>query len=525
MKGFVLALGALCGAVLLAEPASKAGTAAERWWSHIVFLADDKLDGRDTGSEGHKVAARYVAQEFERAGLKPAGKDGYLQPVKFQSFRIEEAKSSLELSAKDRSVRLTLGEEAYFNLRSKLAPSVEAPMVFAGYGFAVPEQGYDELAGLDVKGKIVVTLNGGPKNIPAPLLAHYQSAGERWKRLKAAGAIGVAAIPNPKNSDIPWERARLSRFLPSMKLAGMEPDGPAVAVAINPSRADLFLEGSGHTMEELLRLADSGQRLPKFPLKWRLKARQSVQPAKLESDNVAGVARGSHPQKANEYVVLSAHLDHIGVGANLTGDRIYNGAMDNASGIATLIETARELSGKKHDRSILFVAVTGEEKGLLGSQHFSRFPTVPKQALVADLNYDMFLPLFPFRLLTVYGLDESTLGANVRSVAKNAGIGVQRDPEPLRNSFIRSDQYSFIQEGIPSLAFKLGYAPGSEEEQIFKSWLKERYHAVGDDIQQPVDKEAAAQFNRLMAELAIQVANEPERPRWLPTSFFRRFAK
>jgi Zn-dependent M28 family amino/carboxypeptidase len=209
----------------------------------------------------------------------------------------------------------------------------------------------------------------------------------------------------------------------------------------------------------------------------------------------------------------------------LNGDKIYNGAMDNASGIATLIEVARQLKGKKTARSVMFLAVTGEEKGLLGSQYFAYTPTVPREAIAADLNFDMFLPLFPFQRLTVYGLDESTLGQTVEQVAEKAGIIVQRDPEPLRNSFIRSDQYSFIRRGIPALAFKLGYAPGSEEEKIFKTWLKERYHSPSDDLMQPVDKEAAAQFNKLMASIALTVANDPQRPQWLPTSYFRRYAK
>ncbi|HUQ94736.1 MAG TPA: M28 family peptidase, partial [Bryobacteraceae bacterium] len=475
--------------------------------------------------EGHKEAAHYVASEFERAGLRPKGTEGYRQPVKFRALTIDEPESSLELIQDGRVQSLMLGDAAYFSLRGNPVAQLEAPLVFAGYAFSVPEMNYDELAGVDVKGKVVLYLTGGPKNIPASLLSHNQSADQRWKRLKEAGAVGVAVLPNPRNSDIPWERARRSRFLSSMQLDGFAPDGAGVSLVINPASADLFFKGSGHSMQELLALTYKDQPLPKFPLPARIRAKIAIQTRELESENVIGFKEGSHPVLRNEFIVLSAHLDHIGVGRNLIGDQIYNGAMDNASGIATLIEVARHLKHKKLSRSVLFLAVTGEEKGLLGSQFFTHSPTVPREAIAADLNFDMFLPLFPFKRLTVFGLDESTLGETVKTVAEKAGIAVQRDPEPQRNSFIRSDQYSFIKRGIPALAFKLGYAPGSPEEKIFKAWLKERYHGVTDDLQQPVDREAAAKFNRLLVSIAMAVANDPQRPRWLDSSFFKRYAQ
>jgi len=520
MIGRILVCAAMALATLWAESSE-----ARRWWAHVQFLAGDRLEGRDTGSAGHKEAARYIAQEFERAGLRPKGVDGYSQPVRFRKLSIDEGASSLALEDNGRVVPLKLGDDAYFSLRGNLDPEVNAPMVFAGYGFSVPEKNYDEFAGLDLKGKVAVYLTGGPRDIPAALLSHNQSAGVRWARLKEAGAIGIGIISNPRTTDIPWARARLARLLPSMQLADFPPDGPRAAIVINPDRVNLFFEGTGHTLEELLDLAAKGEPLPKFHLKARIQAKVKLAASNVSSENVVGFKEGSHAEWKRQFVILSAHLDHIGVGENLSGDKIYNGAMDNASGIATLIEVARQLKGKKIARSVMFLAVTGEEKGLLGSQYFAYTPTVPREAIAADLNFDMFLPLFPFRRLTVYGVDESTLGQTVEQVAKKAGILVQRDPEPLRNSFIRSDQYSFIRRGIPALAFKLGYAPDSEEEKIFKTWLKERYHSPSDDLMQPVDKEAAAQFNNLMASIALAVANDPQRPRWLPTSFFRRYAR
>jgi Zn-dependent M28 family amino/carboxypeptidase len=227
-----------------------------------------------------------------------------------------------------------------------------------------------------------------------------------------------------------------------------------------------------------------------------------------------------------EYVVFSAHLDHIGIGQPIKGDPIYNGAMDNASGIAAMLDVAAMLkeSGSKLRRSVLFVAVTGEEKGLLGSRFFASFPTVDPKSIVADINTDMFLPLYPMKRLTVYGLDESDLGDDAATVAKSIGVSPEPDPEPKRNLFIRSDQYSFIRRGIPSLALKVGFAKGSPEEQLAKKWLSERYHAPSDDLNQPVDKQAAAAFDALVAKLLERVANRDLRPRWKESSFFKRFA-
>jgi Zn-dependent M28 family amino/carboxypeptidase len=276
----------------------------------------------------------------------------------------------------------------------------------------------------------------------------------------------------------------------------------------------------------LLAIADAGKALPRFALQGAMRAKVKVETTQLTSDNVAAKLTGSDPTLKNEYVVLTAHLDHLGVGGAINGDRIYNGAMDNASGIATLIETAATMAKQaaRPKRSVLFVAVTAEEKGLLGSRYFATHPTVSAEAIVANINMDMFLPLYPFKILTVFGLDESDLGATARTVASSMGIAVQPDPEPARNRFIRSDQYSFIRQGIPALALKVGYEPGSPQAAIAAAWTKERYHAPSDDLQQPIDLEAAAGFTRLLGTLADAVANQPQRPRWNADSFFKRFA-
>ena len=224
---------------------------------------------------------------------------------------------------------------------------------------------------------------------------------------------------------------------------------------------------------------------------------------------------------------MSAHLDHVGIGRAVNGDTIYNGAMDDASGIASLIETARLLkaSGIKTKRSVIFLAVTAEEKGELGSRYFASKPTVPFKQIVADLNLDMFLPLYPLKVIEVQGLAESSLGESVRVAAKSLGVDVQTDREPEQNRFIRSDQYSFIRQGVPALAFKFGYEFGSPEETIRTNWVRDVYHKPNDDLKQPVNLEGAAPFDRVIMTLLQHVANDTERPTWNADSFFKRFAK
>ena len=506
---------------------AKEGT---RWWSHIQVLASDSMEGRNTGSEGHRRAAQFVAGEFERAGLKPAGTTGYVQPVKFNVAQILEAQSSLALVSQGKVTPLRLGPDATLSVRAGLAQQVEADAVFCGYGLSIPESHFDDFAGLDLKGKIVVYIAGGPSTIPGNLRSHYSFRSERWKAIHNAGAIGVVSIANPKHMDIPWERSNLARLNPTMALAGeqfSDTPGQQFGASINPASAGKIFAASGHTFAELLALADEDKPLPRFTLNIRLRATEHIKTSQVESQNVIGLLPGSDPALKDQYVVFGAHLDHVGVGAPINGDTIYNGAMDDGSGIASLIEIAA-LAKEEHlrpKRSLLFVAVTAEEKGLLGSEYFTAAPTVPIQNVVADINMDMYLPLFPLKFLQVMGLDESTLGADIRTICERAGIVVQRDPEPNRNIFIRSDQYNYIRHGIPALTFKFGYLPGSPEEKLAKDWLRDRYHAPSDDLNQPVDKEAAARYNRIMLDLGIRVADEAERPHWNSDSFFRRFAK
>ena len=512
------------------------------WWAHIQFLADDKLEGRNTGSSGFLAAVRYVETQFDKLALKPGGTKGYLQPIPFETRQLVD--SSIELVRDGATLPVTAGAEATLGIRGEVAPMVEAPMVFVGYGMSIPEVKYDDLAGLDLKGKIAVFVNAQPPaDVPAAVKSHLSSAPERWAMLKRAGAIGQATLPNPRpNAPAPDPAQQQAaagvggrgggRGAPAPAFVLADPAfhdlaGQAISLTITRRGAEKFFAGSGHTFEEIETLARDNKPLPKFPLNGVLRAKATLKRESLEAPNVVGVLPGSDDRLRNEYVVMSAHLDHTGIGRAVNEDAVYNGAMDDASGIASILEVARILkeSGAKPKRSIVFLAVAAEEKGLLGSKYFAGRPTVPAADIVADINLDMFLPLYALKVIEVQGLTESTLGDEVRAAAKSLGVEVQTDREPEQNRFIRSDQYSFIRSGIPSLAFKFGYEFGSPEEKIRRDWVRDRYHKPSDDLSQPVDTAAAALFNRVIANLLQRVADNPARPHWKDDSFFKRFAK
>ncbi len=512
-----------------AQQDSRPSFDGKTWWEHIKVLAADNMEGRDTGSPGLKKAEAYTVNQLKAAGLQPAGTKGFYQPVKFESRQLVETDSSAALVRNGKAEPLTLGEDMIFSTRVDLAAEVEAPLVFVGYGLSVPESNFDDLAGLDLKGKVAVLITGSPQQIGSALASHHQTALERWKAFRQAGAVGIILIPNPASMDVPWSRTALNRLHPSMELAGAEfneTQGEKLALTFNPAHADKLFDGSGHTFQELADLAKDRKPLPHFPLTASIKARAKLQKKAVESANLVATLPGNDPQLKKEYVVLSAHIDHVGIGEPINGDRIYNGAMDNASGVAVLLDVAASL--KQHPenlkRSLLFVFVTGEEKGLLGSKYFAAHPTVDAKSMVADINIDMFRPLVPLKMLTVLGLAESDLGDVARQVAESDGVSVQPDPQPLRNVFVRSDQYSFIRHGIPALA--LDIAPTTpEQEQLYKDWLTHRYHAPSDDLDQPVDLASAGEYEDIIRQLMIKVANDPQRPQWKEDSFFRRFAE
>ncbi len=389
-------------------PAADLAKQGDRWWSRIEVIADDKMEGRNTGSAGYLRAAQYVAGEFERAGLKPAGTSNYFQPVKFTVTQIVEKDSSLSVVKAGQVTPLVLGDDAALGVRAGLAPKFEGEAVFCGYCLVIPEYKIDDLAGLDLKGKVVVYLSGGPlPQVPSELRAHYSSGGERAAAFRRAGVVGTVTIANPKSMDIPWERPTPARLNATMGLAdnGDSHSQMIFSARINPaSRQQGTVFASGHTFEELLALADrrrSPCRISHLNLSFR--ATETLTSSQVESPNVVGIYPGADPKLKDQYLVFSAHLDHLGIGGEINGDSIYNGAMDDGSGIASILEIAAMLKEQKIKLRLqrYLHGRRGGEKGELGSRYFATHPTVPEKNIVADLNLDMFLPRrFP---LTIFG--------------------------------------------------------------------------------------------------------------------------
>jgi hypothetical protein len=503
---------------------------AARWWSHVEFLASDTLEGRLTGSPGHRKAVEYAADQFRKTGLKPLGRRGYFQEIEFISHKIDEGKSKLELVRNGKALPVSFADDAFLSPTPDLAETLEAPLVFVGNGLTVPEKGIEDLKGLDLSGKIAVFVSGAPASILGPLSAHAQTLRERWKAFQAAGAVGWIRILDPESMDIPWSRISVIRNQSALSFADNsmnDNNGLRIYVTVNPAHAEKWFEGSGHTFAEITQAAKDQQALPKFELPSKLRVRAKKTSENVTSDNVVGLMPGRDAKLRYEYVVVSAHIDHLGVGKPINGDAIYNGAMDNASGTAAVLEAAARLreSREKPRRSVIFLLVTGEEKGLLGSKYFADRPTVAPNTIIADLNADMFLPLYPLKSLIVLGLGESTLTEDIRAVGMRMGLEILPDPQPKRNTFIRSDQYSFIRQGVPALMLEVGFKAGSPEEAIQKKWLTEHYHAPSDDLQQPIDRQTAEKFNQALTALVLEVANREKRPTWNAKSFFRRFAK
>ncbi|MET0137766.1 MAG: M28 family metallopeptidase, partial [Sphingobium sp.] len=406
--------------------------------------------------------------------------------------------------------------------------SIDAPLVFAGYGLHLPEAGHDDFAGLDVAGNIVVVLSGGPAKLSGALKSHARSERTAW--LAARGAVGLIQLVTPGQVEIPWERRIALAAAPALyfKDASLrDSDAPFFNAQMDPAKSQLLFEGSGKDFTAIAAAADVSAPVPVFPLAQRLQARIAAQRTSLTSDNIIAVLPGSDPDLAHEHVVLSAHLDGYGIGTPIRGDAIYNGAFDNAAGVASLIEIARALEARKDRprRSILFAIVTAEEKGLLGARYFAARPTVPKQDLVANLNFDMALPIFPLVAVTPIGHDQSTLGDHAKAVSRAMKLPIWPDPFPERNSFTRSDQYAFIREGIPALFFKFGFKAGTRQAQAEKTWRATLYHSPFDDANQPVMAAESVKLNDYVAAVALRVANAPDRPLWNSDSFFKRFAQ
>jgi hypothetical protein len=476
----------------LALCATEPNAATQRWWLHVLALANDGMEGRDTGSAGYRTAERYVIAEFQRAGLKPAGQTGYTQAVPLREVRLQPGESPVELVRPDGATKLEWLRQISVTARPGVPAAIDADLVFAGDGAPAGT------AALDLHGKIVVQMPGHRPATPIP------------------GIAGTIAIDATTGAEPPHWPVPYSVSMTLAESPVRTGSNAAPSFRFNPAFAEELFRGSGHTFDELQKLAADHKPLPEFAIPARLHATIKMTGGELSSDNIVAALPGSDPKLADEYVVVSAHLDGYGIGEPRNGDKIYNGAFDDAAYVATLIDFAQKLheSGTKLRRSLLFLVVTGEEKGLLGSKYFALHPTVAKEKLAADINLDQLRPLFPLKTLTCIGLDESSLGQTVRRVGDSMDIRIQADPEPERRLIQRSDNYSLMQIAVPAVGFVFGYTPGSPEEAIYRRWYAERYHSPADDINQPWDPPAAARFNEFFANVVEAVSNAAERPQW-----------
>jgi hypothetical protein len=523
------AAGLLLAALVALSSCGSEIPAESQWMSHVRTLADDHLQGRGATTAGFREASNYVARELKRYQVEPWGDSGsYFQRVPFRTRTIDEARSSLSLLEGRRRTPIRLGVDAVASMKCEPLDVADVPLVFAGYGLQIPDAGYDDLRGLDLRGSVVVYMTGSPKGVRAPLVSDASYRGQRWKVYRRAGAVGMIEIRRPKRPG-GWEQMTASRREPALMLDGRRFDefaGMSVFLVWNGAHAERLFQGTKHRFETIAKEAEAGSRPPRFPLPGRLRARIASTTAPAECRNVVGVIHGSDRSLRDQYVVLSAHLDHLGIGLPVDGDSIYNGAMDNASGCATLLEIARMIqrSGHAPKRSILFLFTTAEEAGLWGGTYFATRPTVPPRRIVADLNIDMFLPIQPIRGITAYGIDESDLGDVVRQVAKSESLAVVPDPHPAENYFIRSDQYPFIRRGVPALMIDAGPVD-SASAKAEADWNEAHYHQPSDDAAQTIDLGAVARYDRFVLELTRRVADAPRKPRWKDASSFRRYVR
>lgn len=501
--------------------------------SHIAFLADDVIEGRGAGTAGHEIAARYVASQFRQIGLRPCGDtNGWFQTVPLVEARPVSESATLALTIDGRDVALEQ------NLDFLVSPSfvetevaVSAPVVFAGYGVKAPELNYSDFAGVDLRGKIAVVLGKAPPRFPSTALAHHSHAREKLRHLVEQGAIGVIHVPTPKDlEDMPWPKLVNRSKFPEMRWA--RPDGtPAdiapqirASVRVGPRGLDRLFAKSPKPFPEILAAAARSE-AQSFPLNVDARLAIRSEQRRITSVNVLGILPGSDPALKNEALVFTAHLDHLGRGPAVQGDSIYNGAYDNAIGIAMMIEVARSLaaSPKPPRRSVVFAAVTAEEKGLVGSDYLAEHLPASAGRPVANINLDMVLVTEPTRSFTVLGVEHSSLRHPVEQAARRFGIELMPDPQPERVVFVRSDQYSFIRRGVPAIFPKVytrtnavaatgGLTPGD--------FNKLHYHQPSDDLSLPRDSASSVRFVRFMADVAQRVLSAEKAPRWNDGDFF-----
>ena len=497
--------------------------------AHVLFLASDAMKGREAGSPEYDIAAQYVASRFYAAGLRPGGDaGGYLQKVPLVAYRSAGEGDLVWLAGgREDPVRLIFGEDYVPSANpASVETSITAPVVFVGYGIDAPQYKHNDYRRIDVRGKIVAFFSGAPARFGGEERAFFGSARTKAAIAAGKGAAGTITIDSP-GSRRPF--SRLVQNFDAERITWAKPDGtgasdasgaPALATISASGAAKLFAgaETGWDRIEAMSSDANAGYR--PVALKGRLAVATRTQFSRAESRNVVGLVPGSDPKLKDEVVILSAHLDHIGTGRPVDGDSINNGALDNAIGIASLIEEAKRFTAAdgRPKRTVMFLAVTAEEKGLIGSDYFANHPTVPIDSIVADINLDMPILLYPFEDMIVYGAERSTLGPIVRRAVESAGVELSPDPMPEQGIFVRSDHFRFVQKGIPSVFLWPGQkGPGKDAVAHFMS---ANYHRPSDDLSQPIDWAQGVRFVGVNYRIAREVADAPVRPVWNKGDYF-----
>ncbi len=521
-----------------AEPYdATAGADARRIEADVRFLADDLLEGREAGTRGYDLASLYVAQRLRAIGLRPAGDDGgYYQTVPMLRATRVDGGGRLAIVRDGATTELRFRDDYLPGLNYDNADaSVDAPAVFVAQGVVAPELQQDDYAGLDVKGKVAVMFYGAPPRFDNDRRAFYSSTAEKLRAAVERGAVGVVFVQTAEEDErYPWSRVAQGWNKPGMRLRGDDGKGidtfPQLRVVATASSASAqaLLGGEGRTAAQLFQAAQDGK-LKGFALPGTLALAAKTRIEPMQSRNVVAALDGSDAMLARQNIVFTAHLDHMGIGAPVNGDAIYNGALDNALGIAVMLETANRLvhSADKPKRSLLFVAVTAEERGLLGAEWFAKHPTVPRESLVANINMDMPMLLAPSKDVVPIGLEHSSLQPLVKQAARDVGVSLSADPSPEEAVFIRSDQYAFIRAGVPAVYLDAGIvaAGDGDPKAAREQFLRQRYHQPNDDVSQPIQYGDAARLARLNARIGQLVADAPQAPAWNAGDFFgERFA-
>lgn len=508
--------------------------------AHIRFLSDGLLQGRAPGTPGYDIAAAYVASELEGMGLQPGADGKWYQPVPLEKAVTDETASSFELTVNGKKQALSDAKDYILSSwfaspaqkNSKAESDVEAPVVFVGFGVTAPDQKYDDFAGVDVHGKLIVTIYGAPSSFPSTERAYYSDGVIKAKNAVAHGAVGVISIMLPED----WKRYPWDWLVPQVQMGEMHwLDKSGVPhdffpqlkgnVLLNQKTAEALFAGAPKTLDQAFATAKAGK-AQGFSLPATAHIRTVANTAIIESSNIVAELKGSDPSLRDQYVVYTAHVDHLGICPAVEGDNVCHGALDNASGTSALLEIARAYASlpKPPRRSLAFVFVTGEEMGLLGSDYYAHYPTVALKSIVANVNIDGAPgAFFPMKDVVALGIEHSSLANQVNSSAKALGYDLSPDPMPEEVMFIRSDQYSFVLQGVPAVDITDGVKstdPNVNGLEFVKKWLVTRYHTPQDNMDQPLDFASAAKGALMNFLVGYEVAQQSQVPEWNKGDFF-----